>query len=155
MKTCRQNSDLMDLLYWTTTNLSVVVETTEEGCVEDKQTTEQPLVQSELAHLAEDAVKSHLWFISSWPDNNWDPAMFRLRNWILNWELDPGQLEKWVLDDDSAVSPALGGEMLSFSCLCYFPSCHRFQCQLDFLPPDHRKWNRDKPVCCLSITNNK
>ena len=41
-------------------NLGVVVESTEEGCVENKKSTEQPLVETKLSHMAEKAVKSHL-----------------------------------------------------------------------------------------------
>ena len=56
----RQTANLQAILTELLANLGVVVEATEEGCVENKKSTEQPLVETKLTHLAENAVKSHL-----------------------------------------------------------------------------------------------
>ena len=55
-----QTGSLEAILTQLLANLGVVVESTEEGCVENKKSTEQPLVETKLSHMAEKAVKSHL-----------------------------------------------------------------------------------------------
>ena len=73
-------------------NLGVVIQSTEKGCVENKKSTEQPLVEAELPHLAENAVESHLCFISNSPDQNSAPSCGCVPPRKLNFKLrlEPG-----------------------------------------------------------------